>query len=41
MNVSTLLYGSNVGKAVDMLLHDPSWIDELFDAQIDTQKVNY
>ncbi|VDI72583.1 ATP-binding cassette, subfamily A (ABC1), member 1, partial [Mytilus galloprovincialis] len=39
MNVSTLLYGSNVGKAVDMLLHDPSWIDELFDAQIDTQKM--
>ncbi|CAC5362986.1 unnamed protein product [Mytilus coruscus] len=39
MNVSTLLYGSNVGKAVDMLLQDPSWIDELFDAQIDTQKM--
>lgn len=39
MNLTTLLSGSNVGKTVDLLLKDPSWIDELVDVKFNPQKV--
>ena len=39
MNLTTLLSGSNVGKTVDLLLKDSSWIDELVDVKFNPQKV--